>query len=360
MKILLVINDISIGGGIERVVVNLANAFVEIGYEVDILSIYCKNQTLPYEIYPKVGLKYIYRFGEEVLKQKAKNSKFYKVYFKNFHKTYLSLVVGFKFRDYQVLIDNNWLSKPLFCSVPRYIKIIHYITPKFHTRNRSFDTLVLLTHSEAKRYLAYHKDVRIIPNFFPFIPHTCADLSQHRILSVGRLIEGKGFLRLIEIWALVQDSIKSTHKDLSNWQLIIVGSGELQEVIESKIKALNLQDSVILKPFTKNIEAEYLNASIYVMGSFSEGFGMVLLEAMFYGLPCVAFDIKTGPSDIIEDNKSGYLIEDNHLGDFAQKLKNLMFNESLREVMGKEAKKIANEKFSKEKIMQQWVELLNP
>ena len=83
--------------------------------------------------------------------------------------------------------------------------------------------------------------------------------------------------------------------DFKEWQLIIVGDGILKKELESKIKALNLQESVILKPFTKQIEQEYLSASIYAMSSHFEGFGMVLVEAFSYALPCVAFDVKTGP-----------------------------------------------------------------
>ena len=103
------------------------------------------------------------------------------------------------------------------------------------------------------------------------------------------------------------DKSLDSHNDdnLTQWKLIIVGDGVLKKEIESKIKELNLQDSIILKPFTKQIEKEYLNASIYAMSSHWEGFGMVLAEASSYGLPCVAFDVKTGPSDIITHNQSG-------------------------------------------------------
>lgn len=75
--------------------------------------------------------------------------------------------------------------------------------------------------------------------------------------------------------------------NFKEWQLIIVGDGILKKELESKIKALNLQESVILKPFTKQIEQEYLSASIYAMSSHFEGFGMVLVEAFSYGLPCL-------------------------------------------------------------------------
>ena len=234
-----------------------------------------------------------------------------------------------------------------------------------------FDTLVIPSSKELPLWQRYHNFVRVIPNFLPQIPSLNTTYSQKVVLSVGRLSKEKGFLRLLDIWKIVQESIKNppysvilsetkcsevsiqktenrllnvecqnencvdffaaatpcnplgrcaqndkikvsqndksldsrNDDNLTQWQLIIVGDGVLKKELESKIKALNLQESVILKPFTKQIEKEYLSASIYAMTSHFEGFGMVLAEASSYALPCVAFDVKTGPSDIIADEK---------------------------------------------------------
>ena len=160
-----------------------------------------------------------------------------------------------------------------------------------------------------------------------------------------------------EIFRYTQNdkSLNSRNDDnLTQWQLIIVGDGVLKKELESKIKALNLQESVILKPFTKQIEKEYLSASIYAMTSHFEGFGMVLAEASSYGLPCIAFDVKTGPSDIIADEKSGFLVADNDLQGYADKLMLLMCDENLRQKFGTKAKQVVSEKFSKEMVMKMW------
>ena len=86
---------------------------------------------------------------------------------------------------------------------------------------------------------------------------------------------------------------------------------------------------------------------------------MVLLEASSYGIPCMSFDILTGPSDIIEDSKSGFLVTDNDLQTYVAKLKLLMHDETLRQSFGKRAKEIVKEKFSKAVIMRQWLTLLD-
>lgn len=84
---------------------------------------------------------------------------------------------------------------------------------------------------------------------------------------------------------------------------------------------------------------------------------MVLLEACSYGLPCIAFDIATGPSDIIKHSKSGFLISDDDLEAYANHLLKLMSDESMRERFGVEAKRIVGERFSKEVIMEKWEEV---
>lgn len=253
----------------------------------------------------------------------------------------------------------------------KYICVIHInYDAKVQTAGKSFlaglkdyDAVVILSSVEKAKWLQHHSLVRVIPNFLPQIPSLNTTYSQKVVLSVGRMDEGdqKGFLRLLDIWKIVQDKLAKladlSPKDNAQWKLIIVGDGVLKKELESKIKALNLQESVILKPFTKQIEKEYLSASIYAMSSHFEGFGMVLAEASSYALPCVAFDVKTGPSDIIADEKSGFLVADNDLQGYADKLMLLMRDENLRQNFGTKAKQIVSEKFSKEVVMKEWFSL---
>ncbi len=175
---------------------------------------------------------------------------------------------------------------------------------------------------------------------------SCEALSARSLLNINDEARKANSLKRAET---------ATHKKaLESWELIIVGDGAMKEQIQAKILEKNLQDTIILKPFTKDIEKEYLNASIYAMTSHFEGFGMVLVEASSYALPCIAFDIAAGPSDIIESGVSGYLIEDNDLQDYADKLLMLMSDKEKRESIGLQAKQRVKERFSKEAIMPLW------
>ena len=413
MNILLTINDISITGGAERVCVNIANALAESGNNVEILSFYHANKSLPYDT--KTKLTFMHNFGENILRDKMLSNPIQKLYFKNLHKIILALKVWKKYKHIDAIITNDWTYMPLFKHKnTRYIKIQHNRFEKYNKRNNLFDALVILSEREIQRWQRYHSNINAIPNFLPDIPQTSTNHSQKVVLSVGRLSSEKGFLRLLDIWKIVREHIaslsgesnandlslqnstyatfsslrgsgKATTKqsikaikeidchdfdksnsrndevknDLNEWKLIIVGDGVLKSEIESKINALNLGESVILKPFTKDIEREYLGASIYAMASHFEGFPMVLLESTSYGLAPLSFDIATGPSDIIEHNKSGFLIPDNDLEGYAKHLIALMSDESMRTNFGKEAKRIVSERFSKESVLQKWIEIFD-
>lgn len=242
-----------------------------------------------------------------------------------------------------------------------YIRLWHLKAPKNINKRKGanfacFDKIIILSKRELKTWQGYHHNVVVIPNFLPAIPTHNTDSSQKVVLSVGRLSAEKGFLRLIDIW---QRAKIHKGKDINAWQLVIVGDGMMKEQIEQKIQEKNLQDSITLKPFTKDIEREYLQASIYVMASYFEGFSMVLAEASSYALPCIAFDIATGPSDIIESGVSGYLIEDDDLQGFADKITELMDNDDMRRALGRKAKERVSKQFSKESILPLWDEAFN-
>ncbi|EEC4842265.1 glycosyltransferase family 4 protein [Campylobacter lari] len=350
MKILLLIGDITIGGGAERVVVNLANALFELGYDVKIFSFYKQGVDVAYELNDNIKIDYLHSKSRADVK---KERLFYKLYYKH----YECFLLKQRYKDIDVMIFNNCPHFPFFKNKnTKYINFIHMSLKKYRRKNNYFDALVVLSAKQIDQWRKYHKNVWVIPNFLCSKTSLQGKLQIKNILSVGRMAleDQKGFLRLIEIWKLVQKNVK-----YKEWTLTIAGEGEFKNTIENKIKEYKLENSIILKPFTKDIEKEYLNASIYVMTSKWEGFPMVLVEASSYKIPLISFDINTGPSDIIENGKSGYLIEDGNLQEFANKLCLLMDDENLRKQMGQSAKENISHNFSKEKVMQKWQELLN-
>ncbi len=188
---------------------------------------------------------------------------------------------------------------------------------------RFADAVVTLTKYHVADY-PKAKRVEVIPNFTKGVVLSVPNYNSRLVVSAGRKCPEKNFERLEQLWS----RIKENHKE---WQLKIHHD-------------------------TKDMEAAYLEGSVFVMTSRFEGFGMVLIEAMSCGLPCVAFDCPYGPREIIEDGKTGFLIPYDDDDMFIEKLIYLMEHPNIREQMGKAAKESVK-RFEVNDIMQKWKKL---
>lgn len=153
------------------------------------------------------------------------------------------------------------------------------------------------------------------------------------ILMVGRYIESKQQNILIEIFAQL---------NAPNWKLILVGYDHLNQSNQTRWEALanelGISDRVIFTGKQSEVERYYLTSKIFAFTSISEGFPNVIGEAMSAELPVVAFDCISGPSDLIQDNESGYLIPVNYKHMFVEKLQKLIDNPELANAMGRNGK----------------------
>jgi N-acetylglucosaminyldiphosphoundecaprenol N-acetyl-beta-D-mannosaminyltransferase len=107
----------------------------------------------------------------------------------------------------------------------------------------------------------------------------------------------------------------------------------------------------------KELNEIYKNNSIYVMTSYKESFGLVLIEAMSFGIPCIAFDSAKGPLEII-DNKTGFIIKNRNKEEMANKIFELIENKDLRKKLGNNARG-KSKLYDKDKTKEEWEKLLN-
>ncbi|EKC3559395.1 glycosyltransferase, partial [Campylobacter upsaliensis] len=281
-----------------------------------------------------------------------KKYKWGKVFYKLVYRFYEDYLLKLKCKEADVIIYNNVPHYALFKNKnTHYLYLSHITRKKYSSKFNYFDFIITINQEQKALLEKHHKNVIYIPNFLPKMPDVITNHQQKVVLFLGRFSKEKGVLRLIDIWKKVQEEAK-----FREWNLVFVGDGVLKEAMQDKINKLNLNDTIIIKGFTNDVEKEYLSASIYAMSSYSEGFGMVLIESASYALPSVAFDI-AGLSDIIENEKSGFLIEDGNLQEFAKKLQLLMRDENLRKTMGENAKIHTKKHFSKELVLQKWQDL---
>ena len=211
-----------------------------------------------------------------------------------------------------------------------------------------FNQVIVETQESIKEWKV--KNGIVIPNPLWFSTDIKSDLSQKNVIAVGRHVYEKGFDRLLEIW-------KKVIVKYPDWNLTIYGKSNPDFDLVALAKKLNIENNITFHDPVKNIEEKYLEASIYLMTSRFEGFGMVLIEAMASGLPCIAYDCPCGPRAIIENNSNGFLIEDGNEKQFIQTLENLIENENLRIDMGNKAQ-ISVNKYQIDAIMKQWNSVL--
>lgn len=191
-------------------------------------------------------------------------------------------------------------------------------------------------------------NVIAIPNPLSFETEQTNLLDQKRVIAVGSHSYNKGYDTLLRIWQEIEN-------EFPDWQLNIFGKVDKDKRFIRLAQELQLKNVHFHQPVA-DIKAEYLQSSVMVLPSRSEGFGMVLVEAMACGVPCVAFDCPSGPTDIIKNNEDGFLVENQNQNDFIKLLTNLMKNESLRLKMGKAARENVK-RFLPETILGEWDKL---
>lgn len=217
---------------------------------------------------------------------------------------------------------------------------------------RRFDKFVVLTN-EDRGYWGKLPNICVIPNAAMFVADRYSDVSNKRVIAVGRLDYQKGFDRLIQAWEIVYKSGK-----YNDWRLDIFGQGEWKEMLQGMIDERELNGSAFINKPTKNIGKEYAESAMLVMSSNYEGFPLVMIEAMACGLPVVAFDFKCGPKDIISDGENGLIIRNGDIKALAEGMMRLMEDTENRKRMSLNARKIVDT-YSEKAVMDKWIGLFN-
>lgn len=171
-----------------------------------------------------------------------------------------------------------------------------------------------------------------------------------RVVAAGRLSEAKNYPMLIEAF---EQLLKKTDAELH-----IIGDGEEKERLEQLIHSKNLENRVFLQGFLENPYPWFHHAAVYAMSSAWEGFPNALAEGMFLNGHVVSTDCPTGPSEIIEHEVDGLLVENYNTGQMTEALLRMLTDNELRERVYSKSREVAA-RFSLEKMVCGFRDLLN-
>lgn len=372
MKIVYCINSIFKIGGIEKVTIAKANALADNGHKV-FIAISDNNSDIPVEVSDKVILKDLkINYYEDDWKSKYNVLKDFLIKRKKHKKKLIQLLneiqpdivisVGQCEKYFLPNLKGSWKIIREFHYDRKYRirtkqSFITFLLAKFITFYEykfilpKYDIIVTLTEEDRTVNWKSSDNVVVIPNPIDIEEEFSIMETSNKIIGVGRLVYQKNFNSMINCFYNVL-------KKHDNWILEIYGEGELKDELKEKVKKLGLENKIVFKGIENNRNKIYSEAAFLIMTSKYEGFGLVLIEAMNYGLPTIAYSCPCGPKDIIIDQKTGFLIplDDENL--MVDKICLLIENNELRKKMGKAASDRAKD-FRIEKIIQIWINLFN-
>ena len=219
---------------------------------------------------------------------------------------------------------------------------------------KPLERLVVLTEADKEAWeKAGCTNVTVIPN--PCMLDNCQLSTIHSqipktVLAVGRLHEQKGFDLLLEAWQPIE-------KHYPEYTLRIVGEGPKRAELEAQIENLHLQH-VTLAGRSADMAKEYAVASLFVLSSRYEGLPLALIEAMWCGTPCVAFDCPQGPMELLADGR-GWLVENGNVEKLTQQLIDALAHPDEAAARAAKAQAFAQATYSEAAIMPQWEKVMN-
>jgi len=338
LKLLLVIKSLNVvGGGAERVLVDIANGMVERGHDVTVLtfdepgrSFYALDARVR-RIDTAIGKagKPTPRLG--FLRNALRIRKLVS-------QVGADLVVPFMHSAYVPL------AAVLLGSGERLVFSEHTDATHYRTRPlqralvRALDRLAIAKTVPSAPMREAHAPkerakVHILPNAVKIGTFAAAAARPPReplvVLCVGRFMVEKRHVDLIDAFARVAGAFPG-------WTLKLVGDGELRGELEAQVRALGLSERIRMPGATSDVVTEYAEASIVVLPSLYESFGLVAAEALASGRPLLAFDNCLGVADMVDSGTNGLLVaaRPDRVANLAAGLTTLMRDPALRARLG--------------------------
>jgi len=226
---------------------------------------------------------------------------------------------------------------------------------KFYTylcaNHEKYDGIIMLTEDSRRDFQKLYGEscnIFVIPHPYPYeIKKIDFNERDHKkAVIVSRLNITKLINMSIDVFSLVV-------KEVPDAKLEIYGRGDEEEKLQEQIIRLGLEKNVFLMGYTDDPLSVFKTAALSMMTSLAEGYGMTLMESICNGCPAFAFDIKYGPSEIIQDGRTGFLIERFNVEQFAIKMIKYFRDEKMQRDMSNNCYADVS-RFSTDKFLENW------
>ena len=353
MNIAILVYDISLTGGAERVALNLAEEFSKY-YNTTMISVFNENK------YKNSN------FETVVLSPKTVSiSKSFLLLTKRLRSYLKDLKI-----DILLSVTAGVVTLAVASAVGLKTKVVYSehsnLENKSYGRKHQFrqligsafsDCTVTLTERDKKNFQSKYnlssKRIASIPNWYD---NTCIverkyNCLSKKIISVGRLEYVKGYDYLLKIAKKIYNSNKDWHWD-------IYGDGSLHNELQKTIDNYGLNEFVTLKGNVGSLDDVYNDYAFLVMTSRYEGLPMVLLEAKAHKLPIVSFNCPTGPAEIVSDGINGLIVKAYDIDEMCTAI-NQLINDKSKRVQFSQSAQLNMDKYSKQFVLKKWKRLFS-
>lgn len=359
-------------GGVENAIATQASMLSN-EYDVEIISLYKQEYQIPFKLDSKVKVTY--------LLNTVSNRQEFIDNLKHFH-LIKTLKEGFK-SIYILLNKNNKIIKYLINSDAKIIISTRYEFSKLLNKYGREDIVKISeqhVYDISDKYVAKLNKLKNIDYLMPvsknlldnyqnrvntklyYIPlslnyypkeNELSHVDNKNLIAIGRLDKIKGFADLITI----MDNLVNEDPEI---KLNIFGDGPEKEKLKELINKKGLEKNIKLWGFKKQtFIKDYLkNSSLYLMSSFEESFGLVVIEAMSYGVPCIAFDSAKGVLDVINE-ENGYLIPNRDINLYTKTILNYFKLSSEEKKRLSTSARLTSTKYSFDNVQKEWLKFIN-
>ncbi len=354
-KISILVYDVSITGGAERVALNMAKAFSH-RYDTEIVSLFYSQGDAADRTREGVALYVISTATRSITA--------------NFLSLRGALAAHFKERGTNIVFCITAGVVTLGASAARAAHAACVYCEHSNLENRTYgkkhvlrqyigsavaDKTVTLTERDMRNFMRVFKTPRekltVIPNWFtPNETKREYKTDSKAIISAGRLEAVKGHDMLLESAV----AVAQRHPD---WHWDVFGDGTLREKLENDARERGIDGFVTFRGNVNDLTSRYGDYAMFVLPSYYEGLPMVLLEAACAGLPVVSFDCPTGPAELVANGVNGLIVPERDTAALADAVCTLIENAELRKSMSDKADVKLGE-YSAERVLAKWFELI--